>query len=162
MKDERILWREPMRDKTILPKRPESVLVVIYTRTGRVLLLKRADHPEFWQSVTGAMDWQERDPRETAARELLEETGLAVEPQRLRDLGLVQRYRILSQWRHRYAPDVEENTEHAYALELPAETTLAQHPEHTEYAWFDFAAAAARATSWSNRVAIERIAADMA
>lgn len=151
-----------MGDKATSLKRPESVLVVIYACTGRVLLLKRADHPEFWQSVTGAMEWQELDPRETAVRELREETGLAVEPQRLRDLGLVQRYRILPQWRHRYAPDVEENTEHAYALELPAETTLALHPEHTEYVWLDFATAAARATSWSNRVAIEHVAAGVA
>ena len=29
-------------------KRPESVLVVVYTRSGKVLLLRRADHPEFW------------------------------------------------------------------------------------------------------------------
>lgn len=139
-------------------KRPDSVLVVIYSRTGQVLLLKRADHPDFWQSVTGAMEWQEHDPRATAVRELREETGLTVEPGQLRDLALVQRYRILPRWRHRYAPDVEENTERAYALELDAPTELTLHPEHTEYAWFDFPDAAARVASWSNRAAIERVA----
>lgn len=147
-----------MTDEAASFKRPESVLVVVYTRTGRVLLLKRADHPRFWQSVTGAMDWSERDPRETAVRELREETGLAVAPDALRDLGLVQRYRILPEWRHRYAPDVSENTEHAYALELPVETALALHPEHSEYGWFDFPTAVAKATSWANRAAIERVA----
>lgn len=139
-------------------KRPESVLVVVYTRSGKVLLLRRADHPRFWQSVTGAMDWNERDPRLSAARELHEETGLAVEPSALRDLGLVQRYAILPEWRPRYAPDVKQNTERAYALELSAEVALSLHPEHTEYGWFDFAAAAAQATSWTNRAAIEHVA----
>ena len=35
-------------------KIPESVLVVIHTTTLDVLLLERADHPGFWQSVTGS------------------------------------------------------------------------------------------------------------
>lgn len=139
-------------------KRPESVLVVIYTRTGKVLLLKRADHADFWQSVTGAMDWQEQDPRATAAREVYEETGLDVAPDALQDLGLIHRYAILPQWRYRYAPDVTENAERAYALELPQELSLTEHPEHSAYGWFDFADAAARATSWTNRAAIERVA----
>lgn len=139
-------------------KRPESVLVVIYTRTGKVLLLKRADHADFWQSVTGAMDWQEQDPRATAAREVREETGLDVTPDALQDLGLIHRYAILPQWRYRYAPDVTENAEHAYALELPQEHALTERPEHSAYGWFDFADAAARATSWTNRAAIERVA----
>ena len=139
-------------------KRPESVLVVVYTRTGKVLLLKRADHGHFWQSVTGALDWDEHDPRVAAARELREETGLDVAPAALRDLGLVQQYEILPEWRRRYAPEVMRNTERAYALELPAEVRLALHPEHTEYGWFDFAAAVDRATSWTNRTAIEQVA----
>ncbi len=139
-------------------KRPESVLIVVSTRDGKVLLLKRADHPEFWQSVTGAMRWDERDPRATAIRELREETGLTAAPEELRDLGLVQRYAILPQWRHRYAPDVAENAEHAFALELPHDVPLANHPEHTEYAWLAFALAAARATSWTDCAAIKRVA----
>lgn len=143
-------------------KRPESVLVVVYTRAGKVLLLKRADHAHFWQSVTGALDWDEHDPRAAAARELREETGLEVEPAALRDLDLVQQYEILPEWRRRYAPQVRRNTERAYALELPAEVNLALHPEHTEYGWFDFDAAAARATSWTNRAAIERVARELA
>lgn len=139
-------------------KRPESVLVVVHARTGEVLLLKRADHPNFWQSVTGAMQWSETDPRDTAVRELAEEIGLAVEPGALRDLGLVHRYAILPQWRHRYAPGVTENTEHAFALEIPEPLPVVHHPEHTAYRWLAPAAAAALATSWTNRIAIERVA----
>lgn len=139
-------------------KRPESVLVVVYTRDGKVLLLKRSDHPNFWQSVTGSLNWDEDDPRAAAARELHEETGLQVEPAALRDLERVERYRIFPEWRHRYAPGVTENVERVYALELPAPVKLVLHPEHTEYSWFDWREAAARATSWTNRAAIEHMA----
>ena len=66
-------------------KRPESVLVVVYTRTGKVLLLRRADHPEFWQSVTGSMEWGDEQPAETAVRELREETGITAAPAALTD-----------------------------------------------------------------------------
>ena len=49
-------------------KIPVSVLVVIYTADGQVLLMERADAPGFWQSVTGSQDAGEtlatdRDPR---------------------------------------------------------------------------------------------------
>lgn len=146
-----------MADKQAPLKRPESVLVVVYTTTGEVLLLKRTDHPNFWQSVTGAMRWDEHDPRDTAMRELREETGLVVDRAAFRDLGLVQRYAILPQWRNRYAADVTHNTEHAFAVELPAEVPLPAHPEHSEYGWFGFAAAVTMATSWTNRAAINQI-----
>ena len=79
-------------------KRPESVLVVVYTRTGKVLLLKRADDPDFWQSVTGSLLWEETEPRQAAARELREETGLRA-AEGLRDLQLTHRYPILPKCR---------------------------------------------------------------
>ena len=57
-------------------KIPESVLVVIYTPALDVLIIERADHPGFWQSVTGskaALDEPRRcPPREQAPRELRE------------------------------------------------------------------------------------------
>ena len=37
-------------------KIPESVLVVIHTPELQVLLIERADHPGYWQSVTGSRD----------------------------------------------------------------------------------------------------------
>jgi len=40
-------------------KRPESVLVVIYTARPEVLLLHRSDMPEYWQSVTGSLEDRE-------------------------------------------------------------------------------------------------------
>ena len=58
-------------------KIPVSTLVVIHTPALEVLLLERADHPGFWQSVTGSQEAGET-LRETAIREVAEETGLNV------------------------------------------------------------------------------------
>jgi dihydroneopterin triphosphate diphosphatase len=132
---------------------------VVYATTGKVLLLKRADHENFWQSVTGSLTWDETGARVAAVRELREETGIVATPEGIRDLELTFRYPIFPQWRYRYAPGVTENTEHAFALELVAECDVALNPEeHTEFVWLPFTEAAARATSWTNREVIERIA----
>lgn len=136
-------------------KRPESVLVVVYTRPGKVLLLRRADHPEFWQSITGSMEWGDEQPAETAARELREETGIAVAPTELRDWQIQNRYVLFPQWRYKYAPGVSENTEHFFSLELENETPITVSPsEHSEYAWVTFDEAIERVFSWTNRDAL--------
>jgi len=140
-------------------KRPESVLVVVYTRSGRVLLLRRADHPEFWQSITGSMEWGDEQPAETAARELREETGIAVSPAALRDWKIQNRYVLFPQWRYKYAPGVTENTEHFFSLELQAEVPITVSPsEHCEYAWVSFDEAIERVFSWTNRDALLHLA----
>ncbi len=141
-------------------KRPESVLVVVHTAEC-VLLLRRADHPGFWQSVTGSMHWDETRPAQTAARELAEETGLRVAPERLRDWQLTRCYTIFPEWRHRYAPGTLRNTEHLFSIEVPPDAAISlNQAEHTEYDWVPFAEAAARAFSWTNRAAIEALAAE--
>jgi dATP pyrophosphohydrolase len=139
-------------------KRPESVLVVVYTRTGKVLLLRRADAPTFWQSVTGSMDWGDEQPAETAARELFEETGIRVASAQLTDWHIQQRYEIFPQFRARYAPGVTENTEHFFSLELPDERAITLSPgEHLEFAWVPFDEAIARVFSWTNRDALRQL-----
>jgi dATP pyrophosphohydrolase len=136
-------------------KRPESVLVVVYTRGGKVLLLRRADAPTFWQSITGSMEWGDEQPRETAARELFEETGIQVTPAELTDWQLTQRYEIFPQFRYRYAPDVTENTEHFFSLELPGEVSVTVSPgEHLEHVWVSFDEAVEKVFSWTNREAL--------
>jgi len=138
-------------------KRPESVLVVVYTRTGKVLLLKRADTPDFWQSVTGSLSWEESSPRQAAEREVREETGLE-SASSLRDLKIVNRYPILPHWRQRYAPEVIENTEYAFALELPGEILVTANPaEHVSHGWFTFDEAAGKVASWTNREVILKL-----
>ncbi|HEX9626778.1 MAG TPA: dihydroneopterin triphosphate diphosphatase [Acidiferrobacterales bacterium] len=142
-------------------KRPESVLVVVYTRAGKVLMLRRADHPEFWQSITGSMEWQDAAPLAAAVRELREETGIEVSPQALRDWRITRQFEIFPQWRHRYAPGVRYNTEHCFSLELPDESDINVSPtEHSEYAWVTFAEAVERVFSWTNRDALRALMAE--
>ncbi len=137
-------------------KRPESVLVVVHTRGGEVLLLRRRSPPDFWQSVTGSLEWDEPDPRQTARRELAEETGLGDEVA-LIDCRQANRFPILPAWRRRYAPGVMENLEHVFRVELPAARPVVLNPdEHTAWRWLPRDRAAAMATSYTNRDAILR------
>jgi len=140
-------------------KRPESVLVVVFTRSGDVLLLKRVDHPDFWQSVTGALRWGER-PAGAARRELVEETGLAAEA--LVDHGRVFTFEILERWRHRYEPGVDHNREHLFSLELAERAPVRIDPgEHSAWQWQPRERAAALVWSWSNRRAILDVVPDL-
>ncbi|MDH3637704.1 MAG: dihydroneopterin triphosphate diphosphatase [Gammaproteobacteria bacterium] len=137
-------------------KRPESVLVVVHTRGGQALLLKRADHPDFWQSVTGSLKPDE-EPAAAAVRELFEETGIEA-GDRLRDWHKTNRFEILACWRLRYAPGTTHNLEHVYSLELPAAVPVTLNPEeHSEYRWLVLGDALEKVWSWSNRAAIEAL-----
>lgn len=122
-----------------------------------VLLLHRRDQTGFWQSVTGSLDWTDTDPRVAAVRELYEETGIAARPDDLRDLALRHRYPIVPPWRDRYAPDVMENTEYAFAFLLSQPLSVTLSNEHDVCEWVPYANAAERVTSWTNRVAIEQV-----
>jgi dATP pyrophosphohydrolase len=141
-------------------KIPQSVLVVIHTRALDVLLINRADAPEFWQSVTGSKDWEDESFEETAVREVAEETGIVCAPGTplhagLRDWGLENVYDIYPRWQHRYAPGVTRNTEHVFGLCVPDGTpvTLSPH-EHTGYRWLPWREAADACFSPSNAEAI--------
>jgi dATP pyrophosphohydrolase len=141
-------------------KIPESVLVVIYTTHLDVLLIERADHPGFWQSVTGSKDSVEEDLEETAVREVAEETGIVVgSPQvprrNLRDWQLRNVYEIYAVWRHRYEPGVSHNTEHVFGLEVPRDVRVTLAPlEHLHSLWLPWREAADRCFSPSNAEAI--------
>ena len=134
-------------------KRPESVLIVVHTRDGRVLLLRRRDPADWWQSVTGSLE-----PGETtlhaAQRELREETGLAADAD-LEDAGIINRFEIIDPWRAEYAAGVAHNTEHVFRLALAAVSEVSLAPdEHSASVWLPRAAALERATSATDRAAI--------
>ncbi len=135
-------------------KVPVSTLVVIHTPAHEVLLLERADRPGFWQSVTGSQHEGE-SLRDTAIREVAEETGLDAARYPLSDWNLQNVYEIYPVWRHRYAPGVTHNTEHVFGLEVPAAMPVMLSPrEHLRYAWLGWREAAEQVFSWSNRKAI--------
>jgi dATP pyrophosphohydrolase len=136
-------------------KIPRSVLVVIHTPGLLVLLLERAPWPGYWQSVTGSVVRADEPLRETAIREVAEETGLDATRHRLTDWGLENTYEIYRQWRFRYAPGVTYNVEHVFGLTVPAPLPVRLAPqEHSQYLWLPWQAAAEKCFSWSNRDAI--------
>ncbi|MDH3713249.1 MAG: dihydroneopterin triphosphate diphosphatase [Gammaproteobacteria bacterium] len=134
-------------------KRPESVLVVVYTRRSEVLLLERVRPPGAWQSVTGSLKWGE--PASAAAvRELAEETGLRNLP--VVDCECRNTFEILPPWGGgKFAPGVTCNEESVFSVMLPEICNVALHPqEHTRAIWLPREAAAQKVFSWTNRDAI--------
>jgi dATP pyrophosphohydrolase len=141
-------------------KIPRSVLVVVYTPALDVLLIERADHPGYWQSVTGAKDRLRESYAATAEREVREETGIVigradVPRSALRDWHLANVYDIYPQWQHRYAPGVTRNTERVFGLVVPAGTSVRLAPrEHLRAQWLPWRDAADACFSSSNAEAI--------
>lgn len=136
-------------------KRPESVLVVIYTIDAQVLLLQRCDVLTFWQSVTGSLQKNET-PLAAAKREVWEETGLMVDSN-LQDRQHQNRFEIKPPWKIRYAPEVTHNIEYVFTLILPHCQPIQLNPhEHSAYCWLSCAEALEKVTSYTNREAILR------
>ena len=134
-------------------RRPESVLVLVHTEAGEVLVLRRRHPAGFWQSVTGSLEWDET-PAQAAARELAEETGICAQP---RDCDRRRRFPIYRAWRARFAPGTAWNTEHWFALSLPARCPVRlSEEEHDLALWLPADQAGLLVTSWTNREAIEQ------
>ena len=135
-------------------KIPRSTLIVIYTIKQEVLLIERADHPGYWQSVTGSQEIGE-SLGATATREVFEESGIDATQYELEDWQTQNVYEIFPIWRHRYAPDVTHNTEHVFGLCLPGRVPIAlSATEHLQHVWLSCDKAAALCFSYSNRDAI--------
>jgi dATP pyrophosphohydrolase len=135
-------------------KLPVSVLVVVHTAELDVLLLERASHPGYWQSVTGSLDRLDEPLADAAAREVLEETGIARQGVLTR-WNVTNTFEIYATWRHRFAPGVTHNVEHVFGLALPARVPVVLSPaEHIAFAWLPWREAAEKCFSWSNRDAI--------
>ncbi|MCG7984186.1 MAG: dihydroneopterin triphosphate diphosphatase [Candidatus Thiodiazotropha lotti] len=134
-------------------KRPESVLVVVYTTAGQVLMMRRIRPKRFWQSVTGSLEWGE-SAAQAARRELYEETGIMAGDQ-LIDLRQQVSFPILPAWRSRYAATAHSNKEHWFGLQLPSRRIpILQANEHSEYRWVSSDQALRMASSWTNCKAI--------
>jgi dATP pyrophosphohydrolase len=139
-------------------KIPRSVLVVIHTPELDVLLMERAPWPGYWQSVTGSVDSETEVLRDTAIREVREETGLDATAFALRDWQIENLFEIYNKWRSRYAPGVTHNREHVFGLTVPERLTVQLAPrEHSRQMWLPWREAAEKTFSWSNRDAILRL-----
>jgi dihydroneopterin triphosphate diphosphatase len=136
-------------------RRPESVLIVIYTDGGEFLLLERRRPPGFWQSVTGSMEWGEHADV-AARREVVEETGITQGV--LVNLQWTQVYEILPAFGKVYAPGVTLNLEHAFSLRLQArEAVTLSDSEHVQYRWVSDLDAVKTVSSTTNRAVIEEL-----
>lgn len=132
-------------------------MVIIYAQsTQRVLMLQRADDPEFWQSVTGTIETQEL-PFETALREVKEETGIDIIAQNLTlyDCQYSVEFEIFPQFRYKYAPEIRYATEHWFLLELDQEIAPIL-TEHLAYQWLSVEQAVRLTKSLNNAQAIQR------
>ena len=134
-------------------RRPESVLIVIYTAGGEFLLLERRKPPGFWQSVTGSLEWGETADA-AARRELIEETGIT--QGHLRNLQWTQVYEILPSFGKKYAAGVTRNLEHAFALKLLRRVPVVLS-EHVQYRWLSADEAIATASSSTDRAVIRQL-----
>ena len=135
-------------------KTPVAVLVLIHTPDLQVLLLERASHPGYWQSVTGSIEGDE-SLADTARREVMEETGIDATQGKLADWKLANRFEIFAEWRYRYSPGVTHNLEHVFSLELPTPLPAIIAPdEHIAARWLPWQQAADAVFSWTNRDAI--------
>ncbi len=136
-------------------KIPESVLVVIHTPALDVLLIERADHRAFWQSVTGSKDFPHESLVDAAVREVQEETGIQADASQFKDWAVSNIYDIYPAWQHRYAPGITRNTEHVFSLCVPSATQITLSPtEHIAFQWLPYRAAADACYSPSNAEAI--------
>lgn len=119
-----------------------------------MLLIERADYAGAWQSVTGSRDGDEI-LRDTAIREVAEETGIDAKQFKLIDWQLQNEYEIYAKWSHRFPPGTTHNTEHVFGLQLPYPVAVKLAPrEHVNYQWLPYKIAAEKVFSPSNRAAI--------
>jgi dATP pyrophosphohydrolase len=146
---------EPVQRPESPFRRPESVLIVIYTAAGEFLLLERCRPPGFWQSVTGTLEWGEMAD-DAARRELIEETGIT--QGFLRNLQWTQVYEILPAFGKKYAPGITRNLEHAFALKLLDRVPVTLSPrEHVRFQWASAGDALEMASSSTNRAVIQQL-----
>ena len=125
------------------------------------MLIERADRASFWQSVTGSLDALDENLALAAAREVFEETGIAVDQLptgALQNMHHQIEYEIYPEWRFRYPPGVTTNIEHWFALQVPDDTIVELAPrEHVAYEWLPYKEASKKCFSPSNGEAIVKL-----
>lgn len=118
-----------------MSRAPFQVLVLL-RRPGaegtEYLVLKRSDTGA-WQGIAGGGE-NDESPREAAARETLEETGIAAA--KLIDLQSVSSISVLEVTGcHQWGDLVSEIPEHAFCVDVEANASVRLSEEHTDYRW---------------------------
>ena len=132
------------------------MLVAVFTSDAKILLLRRWQPFDFWQSVTGSLK-EEESHADAAARELLEETGFTDEGV-LSDSGISRKFDIDPRWRDRFEPGVLENVEFEWRYKIPAARDIElNEEEHSEYKWVPIDDAIDMVWSWTNREALQQL-----
>jgi 8-oxo-dGTP pyrophosphatase MutT (NUDIX family) len=115
--------------------------VAIFIYRGEHFLIARRVPQGVWNVIAGQVEDDESFPA-AAARELLEETGLAALPL---DLGLPQSYTIQPDDRALYAPEATTVAIECFAVAAPANWEPTLNEEHDIYRWCSVADAIALA-----------------
>lgn len=130
--------------------------MLVFTSDAEILLLKRTDPFEFWQSVTGSL-LNDEDHASAARRELFEETGMTREGE-MSFTGVSRQFKIDQRWRDRFPPGIVENVEYEYHFRLPEKTNVnLSDNEHSGLEWVTLDVAIDRVWSWTNRSALESL-----
>ena len=137
-------------------KNPNSILLIIFTKKFKVLLLKKNFKRDLWQSVTGSMELGE-NPYDTALRELQEETGINKQKSDLIFDDLSHKFMIYSEWIDRYEESTYSNKEYIFSLKLNDEVSVKLSKEHSSYKWVDLNDAIHLVFSWTNKAALKAI-----
>lgn len=139
-------------------KIPKSVLVVVHDKDLNVLLIERADHKNYWQSVTGSIDYEGENLFDAAKRELEEETGIKADDKSWLDWNFSRKYKIYSHWKHRYDENTKFNTEHVFSVCVDSNNKVSLSPrEHVNFMWMFWREAADKCFSWTNVLAIKEL-----
>ncbi len=135
-------------------KRPESVLVVIYSSSYHLLLLERISPKDYWQSVTGSLRWEE-SPEEAAHREVFEETG--IEGGQWHNSNISKTYPIHPDWKDKFHPEALENKEYLFFLRVDRPNIKLNASEHKNYDWTNLDLSMKKISSVTNIEAVSHL-----